>query len=40
MSYVVSAVEALAKYTHPGMLIVLEFDHVPGHDDGGRAADS
>ena len=30
MSYIVSAVEAIAKYLHPGMLIVLESTTYPG----------
>src|SRR5437867_3783296 len=30
MSYIVSAVEAVAKYLHPGMLIVLESTTYPG----------
>jgi len=30
MSYIVSAVEGIAKYLHPGMLIVLESTTYPG----------
>jgi UDP-N-acetyl-D-glucosamine dehydrogenase len=33
MSYIVSAVEAIAKYLHPGMLIVLESTTYPGTTD-------
>ena len=33
MSYIVSAVEAVAKYLHPGMLIVLESTTYPGTTD-------
>ena len=40
MSYVVSAVQAVADFLHPGMLIVLESTTYPGHDRGSRPADS
>ena len=40
MSYIVSAVEAIAKHLHPGMLIVLESTTYPGHDRRSRAADA
>jgi UDP-N-acetyl-D-glucosamine dehydrogenase len=33
MSYIVSAVEAIAKYLHPGMLLVLESTTYPGTTD-------
>src|SRR5258705_2006767 len=33
MSYIVSAVEGIAKYLHPGMLIVLESTTYPGTTD-------
>jgi len=33
MSYIVSAVEAIAKYLHPGMLIILESTTYPGTTD-------
>ncbi len=33
MSYIVSAVEAVAKYLHPGMLIILESTTYPGTTD-------
>ena len=33
MSYIVSAVEAIAKHLHPGMLIVLESTTYPGTTD-------
>ena len=33
MSYIVSAVEAVAKYLHPGMLIVLESTILPANGD-------
>jgi UDP-N-acetyl-D-glucosamine dehydrogenase len=33
MSYIVSAVEAIAKYLHPGMLVVLESTTYPGTTD-------
>ena len=32
LSFIVSANEELAKYIHPGMVIVLEFNLVPRHD--------
>ena len=40
MSYIVSAVEEIAKHLHPGMLIVLESTTYPGHDRRSRAADA
>ena len=40
MSYIVSAVEAIAEHLHPGMLIVLESTTYPGHDRGSGAADA
>ena len=40
MSYIVSAVEAIARHLHPGMLVVLESTTYPGHDRGSRAADA
>ena len=40
MSYIVSAVEGIAKYLHPGMLIVLESTTYPGNDRRSRAADA
>ncbi|HWK10894.1 MAG TPA: NAD(P)-binding domain-containing protein, partial [Vicinamibacterales bacterium] len=33
MSYIVSAVEGIAKYLHPGMLIILESTTYPGTTD-------
>ena len=40
MSYIVSAVEAIAKHLHPGMLVVLESTTYPGHDRRSGAADA
>ena len=38
MSYIVSAVEAIAEHLHPGMLVVPRVDDLPGHDRGSGAA--
>ena len=38
MSYIVSAVEAIAKHLHPGMLIVPRVDDLSRHDRRSRAA--
>ena len=34
MSFILNATEELAKYMHPGMIIVLEVDHLPWHNPG------
>ena len=39
MSYIVSAVESIATYLHPGILVSLESTTYPGHDRRSRAAD-
>ena len=38
LSFILSATDELAKYVHPGMVVVLEFDHLPGHHARNLAA--
>ena len=38
LSFIVSATEELAKYVHPGMVVVLESTTYPGHHPRGAAA--
>ncbi len=32
LSFIISAAESVAPYLHPGMVVVLEFEHLPGHN--------
>ena len=40
MSFIISATDELAKYMHPGMVVVLEFDHLSWDDARGPVAEA